>query len=212
MSLILPMTRITPSLYEAWRWYLRLDKEDQDLLDTLNRVPHEPTEAMTKGILFEQHVAEYEHGLYEPEPGHKPDYQDSVREMADIVKGGVWQQSLSKPYQGMDGLYLLTGRADVIKRDWIYDIKFTKKYEIGKYVASIQHLLYMYASNIPNCAYLICDGNNVYREDYHWDDHSRDLLFTRINLMMNFIMDTPIFRTAYLQHWQQHHDHQKEAA
>ena len=72
------------------------------------------------------------------------------------------------------------GIADVIRRNTIFDIKRVNYYDIGKYEGSIQHLIYMYATGIPNFEYVISDGQEVYVETYHWESKSLETLKERI--------------------------------
>lgn len=205
-------TYITPSLFESYRWYLKLERSSkEEFLGTLNKEKFEKTEAMKKGILFEDYINHACNGVNLSSKQLDEPYERCVLEIADIVKGGLWQESLYSDIN-INGLpYLLYGRTDVIKRDWIYDIKFSKSYDIGKYKDSIQHLVYMYCSPIKKFSYLISDGTSVFREDYFWDSNSRQLLTSKLSGLMKNIMDNDEFKQAYLNNWKCKHN-RKEAA
>ena len=120
-----------------------------------------------------------------------------VMEIAKIVMGGLWQQRISRELESD----LVYGIADVIKRDTIYDIKSVNHYEPGKYEENIQHLIYMYAAEIPNFEYLISDGENVYVETYHWESKSLDLLKSRIADLKDFILADTELALAFNKNW-----------
>ena len=116
------MLLVTPSLLNSFLYYTDYDvgfsENDltdnvrKDFLRTLSRTKSEPTEAMQKGIDFENEV-------YSICNGNNSDCKPAI-EIANIVKGGLWQQTLKKEF----GQYLLYARADVVKADTIYDIKY----------------------------------------------------------------------------------------
>lgn len=191
---------LTSSLYSDWFGFQRMEsKTKQDIMDVLCKKPKEKTAQMQDGIDFENEVrAACEH---RPISIVDPARLACVTEVADVVRGGLWQEKVYKEISicGMD--FLLYGLADVIKRDHIYDVKFTKKYEIGKYQNSIQHLSYMFCSNIPHFAYLPSDGQSVWREDYSLSDKTEVLLRGRLASMIENIMADHDMKEAYLEHW-----------
>jgi hypothetical protein len=120
-----------------------------------------------------------------------------VLEAADIVNGGMWQQRVSREFDGD----LLYGIADVIRRNTIFDIKRVNQYDTGKYEGSIQHLIYMYATGIPNFDYVISDGQEVYVETYHWEEKSLETLKERISDMKGSLLSDDEMRLAFQEHW-----------
>jgi len=143
-----------------------------DFLRTLSRERFEPNEAMQKGIDFESDIELATNDLNVIDITHE-DYderQHIINQIAKIVKGGIWQATCKKEMQIGDNNFLLYGRCDVVKADMIYDIKFTGKYDIGKFSDSIQHLIYMYCLDMPKFAYLVSDGKSFWREDYFADN------------------------------------------
>lgn len=218
---------ITASLYNAYLYYAKTDfevygerseeieaKARQDFLNTLNKVKLEKSPAMLKGIQFEDAIRSITEGnnrdenIKMPKNANPLDYpllnrltDDEYKcasEIAEKVKGGMWQVKLSKKI----GDYLLFGYADVIKRDVINDIKRVNQYaEIGKYEPSIQHLIYLECSPLEHFKYLICDGKSNFEEYYHKDADNRDKLIGRIDEMVGFINQTPEFKTAFEANW-----------
>lgn len=192
---------LTPSLYDAYFYYSRFDfKTKEEFVDNLKRVRGDLPEAARKGIEFEDRILAYTKGEIKIED-IKPGYDDCVKEIGDIVQGGLWQETASKEIQIGGMTFVLYGRLDVVKRDWIYDIKFTGKYDIGKFREKIQHLVYMYLLDMKKFGYLISDLKDVYREDYFWEADSKSILFGELRDMMSFIMNDREFRELYLEHW-----------
>jgi hypothetical protein len=182
---------ITPSLYSAWKYWK--DSEDagkEDLLDTLNKVEKRKSPAMQMGIDFENAVRGVCDGT-----GVTDDF--CVMDAAEIVKGGMWQQRVSREIDGD----LAYGIADVIRRNTIFDIKRVFKYDLGKYEGSIQHLIYMYAAGLPNFDYVISDGQEVYVETYHWESGSLELLRERIAEMKGSLLADDEMSMAFQTHW-----------
>ena len=220
---------ITPSLYGSYIWYKDTDfsriYEDideatkaeqnayQSWLNTLNKVRLPTTEAQQKGINFENAVQEISDNFEGvklkdeklvfsneidflfatmlPEAESKAAY-----EIAKKTHGGLWQEVLQKRVDN----YLLYGKADVIKQNYIYDIKRVSQYEVGKYQKSIQHLLYMECSGIENFEYLISDkSGNVYAEYY--TKEPQEVLLSKVNTMVEFIKSVPEFSKPFNEFW-----------
>ena len=181
---------ITPSLYSSWKYWMDSDGEEKTaILDTLNKVEIAKTPAMQAGIDFEDNIRKVCEGAISDDL--------CVIEIADIVRGGMWQQRISKELEGD----LVYGIADVIKRDTIYDIKRVSQYELGKYESSIQHLIYMFSTDIPNFKYLISDGKEVYEEAYYWESQSLGLLKSRVaDLKESLLADTEL-SLAFNKNW-----------
>jgi hypothetical protein len=181
---------ITPSLYSAWKYWK--DSEDsgkEDILDTLNRVEKRKSPAMQAGMDFENAVWRVCKG------GTSEDF--CVLDAAEIVKGGAWQCRISKELDGD----LAYGIADVIRRNTIFDIKRTDTYDLGKYEGSIQHLLYMYATGIPNFEYIISDDHEVYVESYRWGAGSLETLKERIAEMKGSLLSDEEMSLAFRTNW-----------
>jgi hypothetical protein len=190
---------ITPSLYSAWRYWM--DSEDagkEEILDTLNKAEKEVSPAMRAGIDFENAIHRVCKG------GYSDDF--CVLEVAERVRYGAWQCRVSLELDGD----LVYGIADVIRRNTIFDIKRVNQYDVGKYEGSIQHLIYMYAANIPNFEYVISDGHDVYVEAYHWEARSLDILRERILEMKNSLLSDDEMCLAFQAHWTYKNNKDKE--
>lgn len=192
------MLLITPTLLNSWRYYLNQDVEDnnteqkarQDFLRLLSREKIEANEAMLRGIEFEEKVKAYCENSAEG-------IENSVKEIGDVCKGGLWQVILKKEL----GDFLLYGRADVIKANTIYDIKYTFNYDINKYYASMQHRLYLYCSGLPNFSYLVSDGKNVWREDYFNNAQLKIELEDTINEFINYLKNDIEAQKLFYEKW-----------
>jgi hypothetical protein len=182
---------ITPSLYSTWKYWR--DSEDagkNEILDTLNKIEKGKSPAMQAGIDFELDIRQV------CDSGMQTD-DFCVMEAAEIVRGGIWQQRVSRELNGD----LLYGIADVIRRNTIFDIKRVFKYDLGKYEGSIQHLIYMYATSIPNFEYVISDGHEVYVEAYYWGAESLETLGERISEMKESLLSDDEMNSAFRTHW-----------
>ena len=203
--------KITPSLYNSFYWCMKLEKPLTEFVDTLLRKPMESNEAMQAGIDFENAVEKvcngyatpYENCIYGENPyiplSDKKEllkleiYSNCVKEVSEIVKGGYWQETVSKIVKipEYDFNINLTGRTDVIGVDVINDIKFVNQYEIGKYQAAIQHLIYMYCTGIEKFRYIICDGKAVYVEEYNFNmQQLEEKLFLMVREFLSFLQNT----------------------
>jgi len=171
---------ITPTLLNSWL-YLWTDFEKyvfdtsektaedyrksahDDFLTTLRRKPTQTTEAMQKGIDFEDLVVTICGGVSPTD--HK--WYEAANEIAQEVKGSQFQVTVKKNIEIAGLAFQLKGRLDCLKAGIINDIKFSGKYEVGKFYGSAQHPLYMEA--IPEAFrfnYLISNGTRVWRETY----------------------------------------------
>lgn len=167
---------ITHSLLSSWEWLFTenpyedattQDSRYQDFLNTLNKVDTPPTEAMQNGIEFENIVT----GMATGQPYFSENnWQDAAEKVADIVRGGQFQFKAQKQAY-INGIhFLMYGRLDVLKAGKIYDIKFTKNYDRGKYFSSTQHPMYL--ELVPEASefvYVISNGTNVWTEHYTRD-------------------------------------------
>ena len=167
---------ITHSLLSSWMYLLKCNPyEDMtterdafhEFMAVLRREPTETTEAMAKGIEFEDLVTDILEG--DADRDHR--WYSAAAKVADKVKGGVLQ---FKAYRNImvDGMeILLYGRLDVLKAGKVIDIKFSGRYDRGKFVDSTQHPVYLHL--IPEAqafTYLISDGNDVWTETYRRDE------------------------------------------
>ena len=196
---------ITPSLINSYAYYIQDEWKSPadsraDFLRTLSREKFEPNEAMAKGIDFEDKILRM--ATLNLLPAEFDDEQDRiVEEIAKIVKGGIWQESVKKELKIGNQEFLLYGRTDVIKRDTIYDIKFTGSYELGKFLDSSQHLIYLYCSGLPNFSYLISDGKDWWREDYHNHAGVEDEIKSKVSDFLSYLENDKESKEMFINKW-----------
>lgn len=148
-----------------------------DIMPLLRRDDQEQSEWILKGIEFENNIM-----------------SGQIEELQDLITGGLYQQCLYKECNG----YLLFGYADLIKKFTIYDFKFVKNYEIGKYREAVQHLLYMYCADMDNFKYIIgTKDGSIYEEEYKRNDLE---LFKIVN-QFDFWLDKTNNRQLYEQNY-----------
>jgi hypothetical protein len=203
----MPRYLVTPSLYSSWSYYRNSDDQTKnDFLATLRNDKFEPNESMQKGIDLEDDVVAVTRGISLHEESDfelkDNDYVECCERIADIVRGGLYQERVYKP--AMIGPYdvLLYARADFIKRDYGYDVKYAKSYEIGKYAGSIQHDLTMKCAGVPRFSYLICDGHHFYEEKYNRSMVSDEILHARVYAMLFDIFEDKEFSELYRKNWE----------
>lgn len=169
------MTRcmITHSLLSSWLYAIADDPYEDaetgrdryaEFLDVLNRVRREPTQAMLDGINFESMVTDIAEDA-RTDPEHR--WFGAAEKIAGVVRGGQFQCKAKKTVIVAGQPFLLYGRLDVLKAGTIYDIKFSRSYDRGKYFSSTQHPMYM--ELIPEAqefTYLISNGSEVWSETY----------------------------------------------
>lgn len=185
------MLYITPTLYSSYFYYINGISEEEDFLRVLNKEYSPPTPLIQAGIDFEKEVKSINNNEI------VSDNPISCK-VASITAGGLWQVSCAKELRG----FMLYGKADVVKQDHIYDVKFCKSYSIGKYKNSIQHLVYMYCLDIPFFEYLINVKNkSFYKEFYSKDKLTEIVLTDAVYDLVNFIKLNPRFRKIFKEKW-----------
>lgn len=159
---------LTQSLLSSWQWALKREGGMGDFLTTLRREPTKQTQAMLDGIQFENMVAATLSGN-PPDPIHK--WRDGINAVADRLRGAALQVKLSRDIE-VDGVrFLLYGVLDALHAGEIYDIKFSRTYDVGKYFPSPQTPAYFYlCPEATRFTYLVSDGTYLYREWYHPDE------------------------------------------
>lgn len=129
---------ITPTLLNSWSYCIK-NGTLEDFIKVLNKEEFEPSESIIKGYEFEAYMQE--------------NYEET--------KNGAYQVVVSKEH----GDYLLYGKVDCLKGGIIYDYKYTKNYDAGKFFNNHQTLMYL--EMIPEASkmvYLITNKFEV--EDY----------------------------------------------
>lgn len=170
---------VTHSLLSSWLYTLKENPYDdattegdpmEDFLQVLRREPRETTEAMQNGINFENLVTRIVNGRFETTPADDRWY-DAATQIADIVRGGILQYRVKKEVRVRGMSVLLYGVLDVLKAGTIYDIKFTKNYDRGKFFGGTQHP--MYFELVPEATeftYLASNGTAVFQETYRREE------------------------------------------
>lgn len=145
------------------------EEAHQSFLDTLNRIYNPPNEAMQRGIEFEKLVYKCT-DMSNIDDVYTDEVMSAIR-IADYIDGGRFQYVASKTIN-ISGLDLvLYGRLDALKAGVIYDIKYTSKYNVGKFINSPQHPMYL--ELIPEAKefiYLVSNGKSVWTEKYTRDE------------------------------------------
>lgn len=139
----------------------------EEFMQVLRREPTETTEAMQKGIDFEDLVTDIVNGRGDPENK----WFAAAQTVATLVSGGQLQYKARRhiTVSGME--FVLYGRLDCLKAGTIVDIKFSSGYDRGKYFDSTQHPTYM--EIIPEAVqfvYVISNGTEVWTEPYRRDE------------------------------------------
>ncbi len=122
---------ITPTLLNSWQYNIK-NGTLEDFIKVLNKEEFKPTESILKGFEYEKYMQE--------------NFEETLN--------GAYQVKVSKEYDD----YLLYGIVDCLKGGIIYDYKYTKHYEVGKFFNNHQTLMYL--EMIPEAkkmVYLITD-------------------------------------------------------
>lgn len=199
---------ITASLINSFAYYQNdewrpPEVSRADFLKTLSRERFTPNEAMQKGIDFEAKIEGY-CSLVKSGCEHAEQLTDDkiVSDIGNIVSGGLWQESCKKDmsFNGFD--IILYGRCDVIKADTIYDIKYTGKYETGKFQDSIQHLIYLYCLDLPKFSYLVSNGKDWWKEDYSNGSNVEDNIRSKVSDFFEYLKSDIEAKRLFHSKWQ----------
>lgn len=171
---------ITHSLLSSWLYAMKDNPYEDattekdpyaEFLKTLNREPTETTEAMWNGINFENLVTAVLNGNADTEDK----WYEAAVNVAKRIRGGILQCRASKDIEVSGMKILLYGRLDALLAGVIYDIKFSKSYDVGKYIDSTQHPTYFeLLPEAKEFTYLVSNGTNVWSETYRRDE-SQDI-------------------------------------
>lgn len=180
-----PRYLITQSLLGAWQYMFDCYEDNSEearesFLAYLRREPCEQTEAMLRGISFEDAVNGLLRGYTNPLEQHIKKYAKRgcmereaacVRQVAEIVADGAYQVTAYRDVTIADEDFKLMAKCDWVKAGVIYDCKRVTNYEVGKYLDSPQHPMYM--AVIPTARefkYVVADGEDVHIETYRRED------------------------------------------
>ncbi len=167
---------MTHSLLSSWLYAIKenpyedmtTERDPMDeFMTVLRREPTPTTEAMQKGIDFENLVTAILGGQGDP----KNKWYDAAVKVAGIIRGGVLQVRVRKEIQVGDLTLVLYGRLDALKAGGVYDIKFSGSYDRGKYFTSTQHPVYLeIVPEAEHFTYLVSNGSEVWTEQYRRED------------------------------------------
>lgn len=191
---------MTHSLLSSWLYVLKENPYEDattekdpmaEFMQTLRREPTPTTEAMQKGIDFEdlttailtgqQTVKWHERDFKTKEvrevlvPVKEHKWLEPANAVAEIIRGGQLQYRARKLIRVGTMDLVLYGRLDALKAGTVYDIKFSGKYERGKYTDSTQHPVYL--KLIPEAeafTYLVSNGTELWTETYRREE-TRDI-------------------------------------
>jgi len=196
---------ITPTLINSFQYYIDDEFKSPadsraDFLKTLSKEKFKPTEAMQKGIDFENDIkALCDNILLDKK--ENIDYEVICNDIATIVKDGLWQETCKKELKIGNQEFLLYGKMDVIKRDTIYDIKYTSNYELGKFLGSAQHLIYLYCTGLPKFKYLISNGKDFWIEDYFNNVNIENKIKNKINDFLSYLENDSEAKNLFETKW-----------
>lgn len=137
---------ITPTLLNSWQYNIK-NGTLEDFIKILNKEEFEPTESILKGFEYEKYMQE--------------NYEET--------KNGSYQVKVSKEY----GDYLLYGIIDCLKGGIIYDYKYTKNYEVGKFFNNHQTLMYL--EMVPEAKKMIYLITNKFEKIENPDINFKDI-------------------------------------
>lgn len=208
---------VTHSLLASWKYTMK-DNPYEDLtterdpfaefMQVLRRESTETTEAMRNGIRFEQMVTDIlyaqDHPLLDgsigiPAAVEEDRWYSAATAVAEIIHGAQLQFVAKSVFPIGNQDALLYGRLDALRGGHIYDIKFSKSYDRGKYIDSTQHPMYM--KLIPEAVdftYVISNGNDVWTETYRRDE-TPDIIKT-IDEFYGWL-DSQGLAETYREHW-----------
>ena len=197
---------ITPTLINSFEYYINDEFKSPadsraDFLKTLSKEKFKPTEAMQKGIDFENDIkALCDNILLDKK--ENINYEVICNDIATIVKDGLWQETCKKELKIGNQEFLLYGKMDVIKRDTIYDIKYTSNYELGKFLGSAQHLIYLYCTGLPKFKYLVSNGKDFWIEDYFNNVNIENEIKSKINDFLSYLENDSEAKNIFETKWQ----------
>ncbi|MGM9598650.1 MAG: hypothetical protein ACI3VY_01885 [Faecousia sp.] len=167
---------MTHSLLYAWIYAMKENPfEDAtserdpmgEFMQVLRREPTETNEAMQNGIDFENLVTDIIHNC-----GDRSDkWWDAAVKVADEIRDSQLQFRASSVIT-VDGIELvLYGRLDALKAGTVFDIKFSKSYDRGKYFGSTQHPVYLkIVPEATQFVYIVSNGTEVWHETYRREE------------------------------------------
>ena len=195
----MPKYHLYPSLLDSFAWFKKSEAENalEELLNKINRVRTAPSDAMLRGIAFEDHLTHAARGFAFPASPeglvkcHDTDISvDLLEQFVDRLRGSVRQVFVETWLDCAAGQVRVYGYVDNILRDTAIDTKTTGKYEFPKYLHSFQRPAYMEAlkpSGIDKFQFLVTDFKSLYVEEYAYNSADTDRLRSEINELVDLI-------------------------
>ncbi len=186
-----PKYAIYATMLDAFAWYKKSEADGalEEFLGKVNRVPFEKTDAILRGMAFEDLVDDslrlgIPEGLPDPLTVHDTKCSlDILRTFRDRLLGAVRQVYVESILPTRFGPVKVYGKVDEILRDTAFDIKTTGKYEFPKYLRNWQHPVYLEAlqkEGVRRFVYLATDFREVYEEEYSYNSADTDRLISEL--------------------------------
>ena len=137
---------ITPTLLNSWQYNIK-NGTLEDFIKVLNKEEFEPSQSILKGFEYEKYMQE--------------NFEETLN--------GAYQVKVSKEY----GDYLLYGIIDCLKGGIIYDYKYTKNYEEGKFFNNHQTLMYL--EMVPEAKKMVYLITNKFNKTEYPDLNFKDV-------------------------------------
>lgn len=192
---------ITYSLLNSWKYWLNYNDNSthtsQGFKHTLNKEFFD-NKFMKAGRAFEKFIRDYMNSLITLDINDP--YQNCVYEIEKSIKGGTWQTTGNKTITIDNQEFVLHAKTDVLRGPEIFDIKYVRQYESGKYFNSIQHKLYFEVLEYTDTfIYLISDGKEVYYETYTREE--TESIIPIISDFWSWINQFPEYFKIYQEKW-----------
>ena len=176
---------IYATLLDAYHYYLKSESDNafQDFIDRINRVERPKSEAMLRGIAFNELMdlptlpapkkGVYTFGWYDFPQG-------IVDELRAYFAGTVNQYFCEAEIECGYGTVRLYGYIDYLHIK-VYDLKTTGSYRFPQYLHGHQHLVYPYCLNkqgvlLNEFEYVITDMCDIFIESYNYIPERDDLI------------------------------------
>ena len=185
-----PRYNFYATLLDSFQYYKGSDYMDkQDLLNRINRVPFEPSDAMLKGTAFHEILclddkkyskllvdndkkgnAQVNYGNYAFNYELVGTFRKKTKEQSDLFE-------IQMEYVVDMGEYevMLYGYLDWVRRNSVIDIKTTARYDFPKYSKAFQYKVYLYIANqlgykLDTFEYLVTNFKDLYIETYNYQE------------------------------------------
>lgn len=140
---------ITPTILDSFAWMkscpskVMREKAYEQLKNNLYRKPWEPSEAVKRGIAYEDQVRKVAEDNY-LNTQSVPLFPTALT-MGLMMRSARWQVKI-KTFMSINGVsYCLYGKVDCMRKDCIEDIKTTEKFGgEEKYLSMNQHIFYLF--------------------------------------------------------------------